>query len=129
MTFLPIVERELRTAARKRVTIRVRVGAALIALIIGGGFLVLGMMFRGMGMPGSSLGRGIFATLTWLALIAVLSAGLFLTADCLSEEKRDGTLGLLFLTDLRGYDVVLGKLFATSLRAAFSLLAMFPILA
>ena len=29
------------------------------------------------------------------------------TADSLSAEKREGTLGLLFLTDLRGYDVVL----------------------
>ena len=56
-------------------------------------------------------------------------AGVFLTADCLSEEKREGTLGLLFLTDLRGYDVVLGKLMATSVHALYSLLAIFPVLA
>jgi len=35
----------------------------------------------------------------------------------------------LFLTDLRGFDVVLGKLLATSLRGFYALLAVFPILA
>src|SRR5258706_227328 len=50
-------------------------------------------------------------------------------ADCLSEEKRAGTLGLLFLTDLKGYDVVLGKLMATSLNRFYVLLAIFPPLA
>jgi len=33
-----------------------------------------------------------------------------LTADTLSGESREGTLGLLFLTDLRSWDVTLGKL-------------------
>ena len=76
-----------------------------------------------------SLGKGLFGTLTWLSLAAALSAGLFFTSDCLSEEKREGTIGFLFLTDLRGYDVVLGKLLATSLRGLYALLAVFPILA
>src|SRR5687767_11476373 len=115
MTFLPIVGRELRVAARKRSTFWVRVTAAIVALVIGGGFLAMTMFRFGFGT--ASLGKGLFATLTWLSLAAVLSAGLFFTSDCLSEEKRDGTIGLLFLTDLRGYDVVLGKLLATSLRA------------
>src|SRR6185436_16175150 len=44
------------------------------------------------------------------------------------EEKREGTIGFLFLTDLRGYDVVLGKLLATSLRTFYALLAVLPIL-
>jgi ABC-type transport system involved in cytochrome c biogenesis permease component len=126
MTFLPIVGRELRVAARKRSTFWVRVSAAIVALVIGGGFLAMTMFRFGFGT--ASLGKGLFAALTWLSLAAVLSAGLFFTSDCLSEEKRDGTLGLLFLTDLTGYDVVLGKLLATSLRAFYALLAVFPIL-
>jgi len=64
-----------------------------------------------------------------VAFAYALLAGPIFTADCLSEEKREGTLGLLFLTDLKGYDVVLGKLVATSLPAAYSLLAAIPILA
>ncbi len=45
------------------------------------------------------------------------------------EEKREGTLGLLFLTDLCGHDVVLGKLVSTSAQGFYALLAAFPILA
>src|SRR5258706_3116716 len=128
MTFLPIVDRELRVAARKRSTFWVRVAAAMVALVIAVGFLLMTeISFFRFGTP--SLGSGLFAVLTWLSLAAVLSAGLFFTSDCLSEEKRDGTLGFLFLTDLRGYDVVLGKLLATSLRGFYALLAVFPILA
>lgn len=128
MTFLPIAERELRVAARKRSTFWVRIAAALVALLIGSGFLVL-TTFAGFGFGLAGLGHGLFAVLTWLSLAAALSAGLFLTSDCLSEEKREGTLGLLFLTDLRGYDVVLGKFLATSLQGLYALLAVFPILA
>ncbi|PYI83130.1 MAG: hypothetical protein DME26_15670 [Verrucomicrobia bacterium] len=128
MTFLPIVERELRVASRKRSTFWVRIAAALVALVIGSGFLVLTMVGSfGFGTP--SLGKALFGALTWLSLAAALSAGLFFTSDCLSEEKREGTIGFLFLTDLRGYDVVFGKLLATSLRGFYSLLAVLPILA
>jgi len=126
VTFLPIVERELRVAARKRHTFWLRIVAALVALVVGGGFMVL-TMAAPFGM--TQLGSALFGVLTWLSLAAALSAGLFFTSDCVSEEKREGTLGFLFLTDLRGYDVVLGKLMATSLRCFFALLAIFPILA
>ena len=132
MTFLPIVDRELRVAARKRNTFWLRVVAALIALVIGGGFMVLSLLpFGGMTPFGGrgQLGGPMFAVLTWLSLGTALSAGLFFTSDCVSEEKREGTLGFLFLTDLRGYDVVLGKLLATSLRCGFGLVAIFPVLA
>src|SRR5207302_3253582 len=92
------------------------------------GFLITAMVGAFPFSP-SSFGKGLFTVLTWLSLAVALSAGLFFTSDCLSEEKREGTLGFLFLTDLRGYDVVFGKLLATSLRAICALLAVFPILA
>jgi hypothetical protein len=126
MTFLPIVERELRVAARKRSTFWLRVIAALVSLAIGSGILILSKVGV---FNTTTLGGVLFTALTWLALGAALSAGLFFTSDCLSEEKREGTLGFLFLTDLRGYDVAGGKLLATSLRGFFALLAVFPILA
>ncbi len=126
MNCLPIADRELRVAVRKRSTFWLRVAAALTALLIGSGFMLLSLV-QGARTPG--MGSTLFSVLTWLCLAAVLSAGPFLTADCLSEEKREGTLGLLFLTDLRGYDVALGKLLATSLRGFYALLAVLPILA
>lgn len=123
---MPIADRELRVNARKRGTFRVRVAAGLVALVIGTGFFALAST-RTFG--GWNLGGTLFSVLTWLCLAGSLSAGLFFTADCLSEEKREGTLGFLFLTDLRGYDVVVGKLLAASLRAFYALLAVFPVVA
>src|SRR5215813_10520382 len=124
MTLLPIVGRELRVAARKRSTFWVRVTAAGVGLCIGAACLLL---TTAIGSP--QVGPALFGTLTWISIIVALSAGVFFTSDSLSEEKREGTLGFLFLTDLRGYDVVFGKLLATSLRGVFALLSIFPILA
>jgi hypothetical protein len=126
MNWLPVVERELRVAARRRSTFWIRVGAALTGLVIGGAYLVISIIEH---VRPAEMGKILFYMLAWLCLVASLSAGLFFTSDCLSEEKREGTLGLLFLTDLRGYDVMLGKLLATSLRGFYALLAVLPILA
>jgi ABC-type transport system involved in multi-copper enzyme maturation permease subunit len=76
----------------------------------------------------SLVGTRLFRALAEMGYWGCLFAGVLLTADSLSEEKRDGTLGLLFLTDLKGHDVVLGKLAATSLNACYGLLAVFPAL-
>lgn len=127
MTFLPIVERELRIAARRPMTFWLRIIAALVAFVIASGLFTLFV-----NLPsgiGAHPGGPLFAVLTWMSLVVSLAAGLFFTSDALSEEKREGTLGFLFLTDLRGYDVVLGKLLATSCRCVFALLAIFPVLA
>jgi ABC-type transport system involved in cytochrome c biogenesis permease component len=127
MTFLPIVERELRVGARRRGIGWSRAAAAGLALAIF--FLLYLLDVAGRHSFSSELGKIQFAVLSWLAFIFACGAGLFLTSDALSEEKREGTLGLLFLTDLRGYDVVLGKLIANSTRAFYALLAAFPVLA
>lgn len=123
---LPVAQRELRVATRRKSTYRLRVAAALIALLIGGGSMLLQAVS---GIAPATLGATLFAILTWMGFVACISSGAFFTSDCLSEEKREGTLGLLFLTDLRGFDIVSGKLMATSLRAVSALLAIFPVLA
>ena len=125
MTFLPIVERELRAAARRKSTYRIRSWTALLAIVIGFFSLMFLWLARGRG----SLGNPLFTYLTGYAFGLSLLAGVFLTADCLSEEKREGTLGLLFLTDLHGYDVVLGKLAASSLNGIYGMMAVMPMLA
>ena len=63
--------------------------------------------------------RQLFAALAGCAFILCLFAGVFLTSDSLSEEKREGTLGLLFLSSLLGSDIVLGKFSALALNAFF----------
>ncbi len=127
MTLFPIVERELRIASRGLLTFWLRVIAAGVAVVIGAGLMMIYLSLPG-GF-GVQLGLPLLAILTWMALVATLSAGVFFTSDCLSEEKREGTLGFLFLTDLRGYDVVFGKLIGTLCRCVFALMAIFPVLA
>jgi hypothetical protein len=124
MTFLPIVERELRVASRKRGLIRIRVGMALLGSLVAGGLLLISML---MGHT-ATLGGTLFKAVTLLTFFFCLFLGLHRTADSLSEEKREGTLGFLFLTDLRGYDIVLGKLVGASLNSFYGLLAVLPIL-
>jgi ABC-type Na+ efflux pump permease subunit len=124
MTFLPIVARELRVAARRRATFWTRILVATLA-IASGTFLYLANIEA----PPQNIGQRIFFGLMILAMFFCLFAGRQSTADCLSEEKRQGTLGLLFLTDLKGYDIVFGKLAATSLNGFYCLLAVFPVLA
>ncbi len=126
MTFLPIVLRELRVAARRRATYRARLLAALVAILVVGWML---LTYTAVGFSTSVSGQSIFYTLATFAFGYCLLAGTRNTADCISEEKRDGTLGLLFLTDLKGHDVALGKLAATSLNSFYALLAIFPVLA
>src|SRR6266700_7237896 len=124
MTFLPIVARELRVASRRRGTYWVRTGAAL-AVVVLGTWIFLMMSDR----PSREIAIALFGVLTGTAVLYCLLSGVRSTADCLSLEKREGTLGLLFLTDLRGYDVVLGKLVASSLNAVYSVVAVVPMLA
>lgn len=124
MTFLPIVERELRVASRRAGTYWVRTGVALAVIAIGS-FMYLTSRRQ----SSAELGTMMFIVLAVIAGLFCLSAGARATSDCLSEEKRDGTLGLLFLTDLRGFDVVAGKLVAGSLNSFYGLIATLPMLA
>ncbi|MGC3960752.1 MAG: ABC transporter permease [Verrucomicrobiota bacterium] len=123
MTILPVAERELRVAARRRGTYWLRCVMPLALLVIAAWiFFALGRQSQ------REVGMAIFYMLTGGLTLYALTAGLRSTTDCLSEEKREGTLGLLFLTDLRGYDVVAGKLLANSLTGFYAVLAVLPIL-
>ena len=124
MTVLPIVARELRVTARRRGTAWTRTMVALVAIGVGA-FLY----FANIDSPPQLISQRVFLGLIAISIFFCLYAGRRYTADSLSEEKRQGTLGLLFLTDLKGYDIVLGKVAATSLNGFYCLLGVFPVLA
>src|SRR5437660_8101734 len=124
MRFLPIVDRELRVTARRRSTYTLRLLAAAAAFSI----ILWLCLFPTQGQPPADLGKSLFTVLSILAFAYCLLVGPFMTADCISSEKREGTLGLLFLTDLSSLDVVLGKWAATSLAGFYGLLAVLPVL-
>jgi hypothetical protein len=125
MTFLPIAVRELRVASRRRSTFLARFSIAVTAILFGSYMVIVLQGARGMGAP---IGTMVFETLAIIGFLFCLLLGAA-TVDCISEEKREGTLGLLFLTDLKGHDIALGKLCSTSLISFYALLGTFPIVA
>jgi hypothetical protein len=121
MNSLPVIEREMRSASRRVWTFRLRVVFAMVALAT---CLVVLLA------PGSSSARRgemMLVLLTWVGLLFCLAAGGLLTADCVSSEKREGTLGLLFLTPLRGFDIVLGKMVCHCLQVFYGVWAVYPV--
>lgn len=123
MTLLPIVARELRVISRRAATYWTRFTCGVLAIVVGG--IAFAALYE---KASRDTGLGIFVCLSVVAFIYALIAGALSTADCVSEEKREGTLGLLFLTDLKSYDIVLGKMAASSLTGVYGLLAIFPVL-
>ncbi len=126
LRFLPVVDRELRIAARGKATYRWRTW--VVALGLGLMALVTFSLTADRG-TGDTLGRSLFYALVGVSCAYAFAASGAVTADSVSREKRDGTLGLLFLTDLRGADIILGKLAASSLNTAYGLLGLMPLLA
>lgn len=124
MILWPVIERELRSASRRRQTYWTRLAAAGAALAICA-WAVWDSRFGDQ----ERLGRDTFEAVSFVALLFTLIAGISQTADAISEERREGTLGLLFLTDLRGLHVVAGKFVANSIFAFLSLAAIVPALA
>lgn len=121
MTALPIVVRELRVAARRNSTYWTRLSVAFASIFFGGYAL-----FVTQGLP-QITGVALFSTFSWIGLLYCVSVGLRNSADCMSQEKREGTLGLLFLTDLKGYDIVLGKLAVAGIHSFYGFMAAFPV--
>ena len=101
MTFLPIVERELRSHARRSAAHWSRWAVALVASLWSVQVLFAYSPFYDL----ASGGARAYELLLGIGFVVACSAAL-LTADALSAERREGTLGLLFLTDLKGYDMV-----------------------
>lgn len=124
MNFLTVVERELRVAARRPGVRRSRLLCAMVGVAVVSWFLLVPQFNN----P-QQFGQFLFYTLSVGAFVIAGFSGFAATADCLSEEKREGTLGLLFLTELKGRDVIIGKLVASSLSVIYGLLGILPVIA
>ncbi len=125
MILKPIVERELGVTSRLAATYRNRIVAPLAVA----GLAVAKVLFNGPAGAKVIAGADLFHTLLFLTVAFCVLEGVRKTADCLSQERREGTLGLLFLTHLKGGDIILGKLLSASLTSFYGLFAMMPILA
>jgi len=122
MPFLPVIERELRASTRHPFTYYLRT--------LGAGALLLASLFFGIehGFE-SSFGGKLFGHLHFTMFCAIWILVPLLAADCISRERREGTLGLLFMTGLRGADIVVAKSAAHGVRALSLWVAVAPVLA
>lgn len=117
-----MLQRELREGARRPANRRLRLAAAI------GGIIVLWCVVVGSRKSSQELGSWLFASLHTLLLGLIAVAVPALAADGIAREKREGTLGLLFLTSLSARGIVAGKALAQALRAFTLWLAVLPIL-
>ncbi len=135
MNLPPIVERELRAAARRPVFYWTR------------GLLTVAACFRGYDMlqraltsaspaaragavgmaPPVLTGADVLHDLAWLVFFATLFLSL-LSADSISREKREGTLSFLTLSGLGPGQIVRSKLVSRGLTALIVLLGFLPAL-
>jgi len=120
MNAWPVIHRELRAQSRQVFTYWLRVvgAAAVIAMAI---FFTANVGLR------PDAGSALFSFLHGILQISIWLLVPMLAADCLSRERREGTLGLLFLTPLTARDIVLAKGVVHGLRAATLLLAAVPV--
>jgi len=122
MTWLPLIERELRARARNRAFYRLRLAVGVVGALICVSQLLINR-------PGSlsSLGQSVFSSLA-LAAFYVCCSGCLWTADVISSEQREGTLGLLFLTHVKELDLLLGKFGSAGLTGLCALTAFIPMM-
>ncbi|HEX5218950.1 MAG TPA: ABC transporter permease [Verrucomicrobiae bacterium] len=124
MRFLSVAERELRAAARRNRTYLVR---WITAIAFFG--LLIWLFWAANGFQNRNAAPRVFEVLSVLTFFYCLFIGSTVTADCISAERREGTLGLLFLTNLNSFEIILGKLCSSSVVTIFGLFSMFPMLA
>ena len=127
----PLIERELRLAARNPRTYRFRLASGLLTALVGIAFILPGA--HNIALVGTA-SRGAFWWLSGMMLVYGMMMALFLAADSLTSERREGTLELLQLTRLAPFEILMGKLVSTGIGAiqgvlAFSLTLSLAILA
>jgi hypothetical protein len=119
----PLVARELLAYSRQPWTYWLRLLTAL------GAVSVLSVMATtGRNGLGEADGRSLFAGSTVILFFIASLNGLRSTSDCIGSERRQGTLVLLFLADLKLNTILVSKLVSNSMRNAWAFLGTLPVL-
>jgi ABC-type transport system involved in multi-copper enzyme maturation permease subunit len=121
MNAAALIVRELRVEARRGANYWLRVLAAGVLILTFASIMVAAPP------DPAAWGATLFAGLNLTLLYAVWILVPLMTADCISREKREGTLGLLFLTPLTVLDVIASKVAIHALRALTLFLAAVPL--
>src|SRR5258708_2907444 len=133
MSVLPVIVRELRSQARQPLTHWLRLlGGMSVLAAIAVALWTLGAIDThargGNAFPNTvqTFGTTLFGKMNLFIFVAIWLFVPLASADALSRERREGTLPLLYLTELRSVGIVLGKCFVHMLRAASLFLTMAP---
>ena len=121
MTVLPVITRELRAQSRLGFTYLLRViGAATL--------LAVCVVFWANHSFAPRMGGMLFGYLHFVLNLSIWILTPLISADCISCERREGTVGLLFLTPLKAREVVLAKGLVHGVRALTLWLAVLPVM-
>ncbi|HUS34187.1 MAG TPA: ABC transporter permease subunit [Verrucomicrobiae bacterium] len=119
MLSFPLIARELRIQSRKRATYDLR---AFIAL----GVLVIIWLFVSQFPQHTTNGTHLFTLIHFVLALLLFIIAPIGAADSISREKREGTLGLLLLTELTPMQIVLGKIAAHLIRVTYFAVTILP---
>ena len=140
MSVLPVIGRELRAQARQPLTYWLRmIGGISLACALGFALWKLnttrhwraappwfGPGGNALANPFRTFGAALFGELNLFMFGAIWLFVPLAAADAISRERREGTLALLYLTELRSLGIVLGKAFVHMLRSLSLFLTMAP---
>ena len=122
----PIVAKEYRSRMR---TWKSPLAMMVYILLIGGlGYLVFSMMAKtNPGFGGSNYGQTLFSYLVVFQMILLTFITPALTAGAISSERERQTIDLLFVTRIRPFSIIWGKLLASMSFVILLLILSVPI--
>jgi len=123
MLSIPIIFREFREGSRRKRTFVLRG-------VFGGMLLLVTLLFLLMMRLGgeSAAGYYLLKTLAWMIFTTLFVLAPALTCSSITDERKAGTLDLLFLTHLNSADVVLGKFASSAMSVLLLFLSSLPFL-
>jgi len=132
MSVLPVIVRELRSQARQPLThwLRIIGGLSVVAAILAALWSIgaIKPQAQRIALPNlvQTFGTTLFGKMNLFIFLAIWLFVPLATADAVSRERREGTLPLLYLTELHSFGIVVGKAFVHMLRSVSLFLTMIP---
>jgi ABC-type transport system involved in multi-copper enzyme maturation permease subunit len=116
---LALFGRSVRDDTRSKTLLWARIGIAVAVL-----FAIL--RARTSFYIGGAPGLNFFASVVWMNFVFICIAGMSYFASSITEEKEEGTLGLLRMTDLSPVSILLGKSTSRLIGGLLLLLVQVP---
>ncbi len=118
---ITLLSRSIRADAQQRMPHAFRIGSVVFILI-----LLVSAHVHAAESEVSAPGLQFFQYLAYLLIALITLAGMGHFANAITEEKEEGTLGLLLLADISPLSILLGKSTNRILSAWLIFLAQFP---